>query len=62
MKCNEIRKKYFKKIKPTKQEKKEILTGIETLKKTNSHDHTQAIIVRNNVLTSIHPIISQLAF
>ena len=29
------------------------MTGIETLKKTNSHDHTQAIIVRNNKVVSL---------
>ena len=48
-----LKKGVYTKIKPTKQEKKEILTGIETLKKTNSHDHTQALIVRNNKVISI---------
>ena len=47
-----LKKGVYTKIKPTKQEKKEILTGIESLKKTNSHDHTQALIVRNNKVVS----------
>ena len=38
----------FTKIKPNDEDKREILKGIKTLKKINSYNHTQAVIVRDN--------------
>ncbi len=43
-----LKKGIYTKIKPTLSEKKEIHTGIKTLKKINSYDHTQAVIIRDN--------------
>ncbi len=48
-----LKRGIYTKIKPTKQEKVEILKGVETLKKVNSLDHTQAAIVRNNKVISL---------
>jgi DUF1009 family protein len=38
----------YTKIKPNKKELIEIKKGIITLKKLNAHNHTQALVVRNN--------------
>ena len=48
-----LKKGVYTKIKPTKQEKKEILKGIKYLKKTNSYNHTQALIMRDNKVISV---------
>ena len=48
-----LKKGIYTKIKPTKDEKKEILKGVQTLKKINSYNHTQAAIVRNNKVISL---------
>ena len=47
-----LRKGIFTKIKPTLLEKKEILKGIQILKKINSYNHTQAVIIRDNKVIS----------
>tara|TARA_Y100000816_G_C26103118_1_gene585197 strand:- start:412 stop:1203 length:792 start_codon:yes stop_codon:yes gene_type:complete len=47
-----LKKGIYTKTKPTKLEKKEILKGIKTLKKINSHNHTQALIIRDNKVLS----------
>ncbi len=47
-----IKKGIYTKLKPSKQEHKEILTGIKTLKKINSFNHTQALIIRDNKVVS----------
>ena len=47
-----LRKGIFTKIKPTLLEKKEILKGIQILKKINSYNHTQALIIRDNKVIS----------
>ncbi len=47
-----LKRGIYTKIKPNKKEKKEILKGIRTLKKTNSYNYTQALIVRNNTIIS----------
>ena len=47
-----LKRGIYTKIKPTKYEKKEILNGIKTLKKTNSYNHTQALVIRNNKVIS----------
>ena len=48
-----LKKGIYTKIKPSKQEKDEILRGIKTLKKINSYNHTQALITRNNKIISL---------
>ncbi len=47
-----LKKGIFTKIKPTLQEKEEIGKGIKTLKKINSYNHTQAVIIRDNKIVS----------
>ena len=47
-----LKKGIYTKIKPTLLEKKEIVKGINSLKKINSYNHTQAIIVRDNKVIS----------
>ena len=47
-----LKKANYTKIKPSKQENEEILKGIKTLKKLNSHNHTQALIIRDNKVIS----------
>jgi DUF1009 family protein len=47
-----LKKGIYTKIKPTLLEKKEIFKGINTLKKINSYDHTQAVIIRDNKVIS----------
>ena len=42
----------YTKIKPSKYENEEIRKGIKTLKKINSHNHTQAIIIRDSKVIS----------
>ena len=48
-----LKKGVYTKVKPTKDEKREILIGIQKLKKINSYNHVQAIIVRDNSVISI---------
>ena len=47
-----LKKGIYTKVKPTLLEKKEIYKGINTLKKINSYDHTQAVIIRDNKVIS----------
>ena len=47
-----LKKGIYTKIKPTLQEKEEIDKGIKTLKKINSYNHTQAVIIRDNMVIS----------
>ncbi len=47
-----LKKGTYTKVKPTLLEKKEILKGIKTLKKINSYNHTQAVIIRDNKVIS----------
>ena len=47
-----LKKGNYTNVKPSKQEKEEILKGIKTLKKINSHNHTQAVIIRDNKVIS----------
>ena len=48
-----LKKGVHTKIKPSKSEKEEILKGIKTLKKINSYNHTQALIIRDNKVISL---------
>ncbi len=48
-----LKRGIYTKIKPTYDEKSEILKGIKALKKINSYNHTQAIVVRNNKIISL---------
>ena len=48
-----LKKGTYTKIKPTLIEKKEIKLGIDVLKKTNSYDHIQALVVRNKKVIAI---------
>ena len=43
-----LKKGVYTRIKPSKEDKDQILKGIKTLKKINSHNHTQAVIIRDN--------------
>ncbi len=43
-----LKKGFYTKLKPSKEEKEEILKGVITLKKINSYNHTQALIIRDN--------------
>ena len=43
----------YTKIKPTKEEKEEISKGINILRKINSYNHTQAVIIRDNKVISL---------
>ncbi|MBD1158123.1 UDP-2,3-diacylglucosamine diphosphatase LpxI [Pelagibacterales bacterium SAG-MED17] len=47
-----LRKGIYTKIKPTLLEKEEMLKGIKILKKINSYNHTQALIIRDNKVIS----------
>ncbi len=47
-----LKKGIYTKIKPTLLEKQEIVKGIKILKKINSYNHTQAIIIRDNKIIS----------
>lgn len=47
-----LKKGTYTKIKPTLIEK-EIKLGIDVLKKTNSYDHIQALVVRNKKVIAI---------
>ena len=47
-----LKKGIYTKIKPTLFEKVEIIKGIKTLKKINSYNHTQAVIIRDNKVIS----------
>tara|TARA_A100001011_G_scaffold189711_1_gene198186 strand:+ start:346 stop:1137 length:792 start_codon:yes stop_codon:yes gene_type:complete len=47
-----LKKGIYTKIKPTSLEKKEITKGVKILKKINSYNHTQAIIIRDNKIIS----------
>ena len=47
-----LKKGIYTKIKPTLLEKKEIVKGIKAFKKINSHNHTQAVIIRDNKVIS----------
>ena len=47
-----LKKGIYTKIKPTLLEKKEMAKGIKILKKINSYNHTQAIIIRDNKVIS----------
>ena len=47
-----LKKGVYTKIKPNLLEKEEIARGIRTLKKINSYNHTQAVIVRDNKVIS----------
>ena len=48
-----LKKGVYTKIKPNLLEKEDISKGIRTLKKINSYNHTQAVIIRNNKIISI---------
>ena len=47
-----LKKGIYTKIKPNLQEKNEIAKGIRILKKINSYNHTQAVIIRDNKVIS----------
>ena len=47
-----LKKGIYTRIKPTLSEKDEIIKGIKILKKINSYNHTQAVIVRDNKVIS----------
>ena len=47
-----LKKGIYTKIKPNFLEKAEIVKGIKTLKKINSYNHTQAVIIRDNKIVS----------
>ncbi len=47
-----LKKGIYTKIKPTLMEKDEIVKGIKILKNINSHNHTQAVIMRDNKVIS----------
>tara|TARA_A100001011_G_scaffold93032_1_gene97761 strand:- start:347 stop:1138 length:792 start_codon:yes stop_codon:yes gene_type:complete len=47
-----LKKGIYTKIKPTLLEKEEIAKGIKILKKINSYNHTQAVIIRDNKVIS----------
>ena len=48
-----LKKGIYTKIKPSNSDKKEIFKGIKILKKINSYNHTQAVIIRNNKVISL---------
>ncbi len=48
-----LKRGIYTKIKPSKNEKNEILKGIKTLKKINSYNHTQGLIIRDNKIISL---------
>ena len=47
-----LKRGYYTRLKPSKEEKKEILKGTQTLKEINSYNHTQAVIIRDNKVIS----------
>ena len=47
-----LKKGFYTKLKPSKEEKEEILKGALTLKKINSYNHIQALIIRDNKVIS----------
>ncbi len=47
-----LNKGIYTKTRPTLFEKEEIVQGIKHLKKINSHNHTQAVIIRDNKIIS----------
>ena len=47
-----LNKGIYTKTRPTLFEKEEIVQGIKELKKINSHNHTQAVIIRDNKIIS----------
>ena len=47
-----LKKGIYTKTRPTLFEKEEIVKGIKELKKINSHNHTQAVIIRDNKIIS----------
>ncbi len=47
-----LKRGIYTKIKPTLLEKEQITKGIKTLKKINSYNHTQALIIRDNNVIS----------
>ncbi len=47
-----LKKGVYTKIKPNFLEKEEIVKGIKALKKINSYNHTQAVIIRDNKVIS----------
>ena len=47
-----LKRGIYTKTRPTLFEKKEIVKGIKELKKINSHNHTQAVIIRDNKIIS----------
>ena len=48
-----LKKGVYTRVKPSKEEKEQILKGIKTLKNTNSYNHTQAVIIRDNKVISL---------
>ena len=48
-----LKKGIYTKIKPSNSDRKEIFKGIKILKKINSYNHTQAVIIRNNKVISL---------
>ena len=47
-----LKKGFYTKIKPNLLEKEDISKGIRTLKKINSYNHTQGVIIRDNKIIS----------
>ena len=47
-----LKKGVYTKIKPNLSEREQIVKGIRTLKKINSYNHTQAVIIRDNKVIS----------
>ena len=48
-----LKKGVYTKIKPSKHDKDQIKKGIKILQKINSHNHTQAVIIRDNKVASL---------
>ena len=47
-----LKKGFYTKLKPSKEENKEIIKGTLTLKKINSYNHIQGLIIRDNKVIS----------
>ena len=47
-----LKKGIYTKIKPNFLEKEQIMKGVRSLKKTNSYNHTQGVIIRDNKVIS----------
>ena len=47
-----LKRGFYTKLKPSKNEKEQILKGTKTLKKINSYNHIQALIIRDNKIIS----------